>query len=53
MYKPSLLFVDYYELTSGRVNLDFNKIEYKLHDLEVTDSEIAIGKMVLAGAKMI
>jgi len=25
MYKPNLLFVDYYELTSGRVNLDFNR----------------------------
>ena len=35
------------------MGVDFNKIEYKLHDLEVTDSEIAIGKMVLAGAKMI
>lgn len=35
------------------MGVDFNKIEYKLHDFEVTDSEIAIGKMVLAGAKMI
>ncbi len=34
------------------MGVDFNKIEYRLHDLEVTDSEIAIGKMVLAGAKM-
>ena len=44
---------DVYLIRQGIKGVDFNEHKEGLHDVPTTDSEIAIGRMVLAGAKVI